>query len=64
MYDSTIVCALQYLLKHKLSSPLVLALFEVLCEEASDDNPLGILMADTPDNAAGTLPACCIKAAI
>lgn len=44
----------KYLLKHKLGSPLVLALFEVLCEEASDDNPLGILMADSPDNAAGS----------
>lgn len=40
----------QYLVKQKLTSSIILALFGVLCEEAADDNPLGILMADHPDN--------------
>uniref|UniRef100_A0A6A7G1S5 Importin-4-like n=1 Tax=Hirondellea gigas TaxID=1518452 RepID=A0A6A7G1S5_9CRUS len=44
----------KYIVKHKLNASIVLALFSVLCEEAKDDNPLGILMADSPHNAASS----------
>ncbi|KAF2353472.1 Importin-beta N-terminal domain [Trinorchestia longiramus] len=42
-------CKKKYLVKHKLTTPIVLALFSILCEDVPEDHPLGILMSENPE---------------